>query len=194
MSNDDFKKELSGWLADDGAVPPHELAAAEQALVQLAMANAVVPRPERKAQVLSKIASLRTQQQVQLPYPLHHLPLLDAQSNPFAWRATVAHIEPPESYDNIHMHALESNAERDLFVVFVRELVPEEVHFDIMESFLLLEGTCTCVITDAAGHTRNVHMCTGDYIEMQLGETHDVFITSGAPAKAILQWRKLDAA
>jgi hypothetical protein len=35
-------------------------------------------------------------------------------------------------------------------------------------------------------------MSEGDYIAFALGETHDIFITSG-PAKAILQWAKLAA-
>ncbi len=36
-------------------------------------------------------------------------------------------------------------------------------------------------------------MGQGDFITMQIGETHDLVITSRQPAKAILQWWKLAA-
>jgi mannose-6-phosphate isomerase-like protein (cupin superfamily) len=192
MNKDNFKKELEQWLIEEGATPSAaELAAAEAALVKFAEAGSVVPQLGSKAAVLSKISALNAHQRDQEAYPLHQLPLLDAKANLFAWRATVAHITPPEAYENIHMHELESNDDRDLFLVFVRELVPEEVHYDILESFLLLDGSCTCIIKAPDGTERKVHMSAGDYIEMQLGEHHDVFITSSTPAKAILQWKKL---
>jgi hypothetical protein len=45
------------------------------------------------------------------------------------------------------MHTLEENEERELFVAWVKEFIPEEVHTDVLESFLILEGSCTCYIT-----------------------------------------------
>jgi mannose-6-phosphate isomerase-like protein (cupin superfamily) len=75
----------------------------------------------------------------------------------------------------------------------VKEMVDEEVHYDILESFVLLEGSCECHITNEKGETRIVRMGQGDYISMKLGETHDIVITSSKPAKAILEWRKLAA-
>ncbi len=114
-------------------------------------------------------------------------------ANWLEWQAVLEGIEPPAEFDNIHLHTLESNDKRELFVAWVKEMVDEEVHHDILESFMLLEGSCECHITNEKGGTRIVRMSQGDFISMKLGETHDIVITSLKPAKAILEWRKVAA-
>ncbi|MBK8504236.1 MAG: cupin domain-containing protein [Saprospiraceae bacterium] len=64
------------------------------------------------------------------------------------------------------------------------------MHHKVIESFLILEGTCECHITSEGGSTRTIRMRVGDFITMPLGETHDIWVTSGEPTKAILQWLK----
>lgn len=110
------------------------------------------------------------------------------------WAEVVRNIQPPDNFIDIHLHHLEINDHRELYVAWVKEYIDEEVHSDIIESFLLLQGTCECHILDGNGNARVVRMGVGDYITMQPGEIHDVIITSLEPAKAILQWKKLDAA
>ena len=121
-----------------------------------------------------------------------NLPLLTSSSNWLEWKEVAEGIAPPEDYENIHLHTLESSENRELFIAWVKEYVPEEVHYDLLESFLILEGSCKCYITGEAGHTRTVRLGPGDFIAMQTGETHDIRITSEQPAKAILQWVKLE--
>ena len=58
---------------------------------------------------------------------------------------------------------------------------------------MILEGSCVCYITDQEGTTRTVRLGEGEFITMQLEETHDIHVTSEKPAKAILQWYKLVA-
>lgn len=124
---------------------------------------------------------------------LDNLPILDQTSNWMDWQQAVEGINPPKDFDGIYLHSLESSPRRELFVAWVKEYVAEEVHTDIVESFILLEGTCECHITDAKGNASVVRMAAGDFITMHTGETHDVIITSLEPAKAILQWMKLSA-
>lgn len=165
----------------------------EDALLGFAQAHAVTPPPALKASILEKLKTLAAQKRQTSALNLNQLPLLEEHSNWLDWQAAVADILPPEEYDDIHLHTLESDDKRELFVAFVKEFVPEEVHYDLIESFLLLEGSCECHITNEAGETCIVRMGQGDLITMKIGEKHDIHITSSSPAKAILQWKKLAA-
>ena len=193
--HDISKKEIKGLLSDKTGKAPSELEVqqTEEALLQFAKAHAAAPRPALREKILGKLNGLNKQSKTRRKLDPGQLPMLDASANWLDWQAAVAGIEPPDDYDGIHLHPLESNEQRELFVAWVKEYVDEEVHYDILESFLLLEGSCECHITDEKGSTRVVQLWAGDFIEMQLGETHDIVITSPQPGKAILQWKKLVA-
>ncbi|NOT36602.1 MAG: hypothetical protein HOP11_04435 [Saprospiraceae bacterium] len=192
--NEITKDQLREWLTNkDGRLPDDaELQQTEDALLLFAEAQSVAPPSELRDEILNKLKSLNNQKKNSIRLHLNQLPMLDANSSWYDWQEAVAEIEPPE-YEDIHLHTLEETEERTLFVVWVKEYIPEEVHHDLIESFLLLEGSCECHITDEAGKLRVVRLGQGDFIEMQFGETHDIFITSAQPAKAILQWKKLAA-
>jgi mannose-6-phosphate isomerase-like protein (cupin superfamily) len=151
------------------------------------------PSDSVRSKILSKIEKLNAQARNRNSISLENPPKLDENANWLDWEAAVEGIEPPDTYDNIHLHPLESNDTRDLFLAFVKEVVPEEVHHDLIESILILEGTCECHIWTENGEKRLVRMQCGDFIEMKIGEIHDIYITSAQPAKAILQWLKVAA-
>lgn len=191
ISLDEIKDLLS---QEEGPVPSaEEVRQTEEALLQYASAHAKTPPAELRQKILNKIKALKSQSAQRQQLQLDKLPLLEDNSNWLDWEEAVQGIEPPPDFENVHLHPLESNERRDLFVAWVKQEVPEEVHYDILESFVLLEGTCECHISDEQGNTRIVRMGPGDYIAMQVGETHDIVITSMKPAKAILQWVKLAA-
>lgn len=167
---------------------------AENAFISFAKEFTTAPPPHLKSRILSKIHSLNKDASDRRVLHLDILPLLEENSNWLDWNEAVRGIEPPKDFGSIYLHVLESNKERDLFVAWVREYVEEEVHHDLLESFLILEGTCECHIRGLDGNMRVVRLTQGDFITMGVGETHDVVITSLQPAKAILQWRKLQRA
>ena len=186
--------EVREWLSGDAGGPPsdQELEQAEEALLGFAEGHATpAPAPLRE-KILEKLRVLNTQKRQQQKLQPDNLPLLSDSSNWLEWKEVAEGIAPPEDYENIHLHTLESTEKRELFIAWVKEYVPEEVHYDLLESFLILEGSCKCYITDEAGHTRTVRLGPGDFIAMQTGETHDIRITSEQPAKAVLQWVKLE--
>ena len=187
-----LKKLLVG---EAGQTPnEREVQQVEAALLSLANAYAVEPPLSMKDQIMAKIAQMNAQKAVQKAFDLNNLPLLTPQSNWLDWKETVKDIARPEEFDNVHLHVLESNDTRELFLAFVKEMVPEEVHHDLLESFILLEGACECHITNEEGNeTRIVRMRSGDHIAFKIGEVHDIHITSGEPAVAILQWLKVAA-
>ncbi len=188
----DFLRTL---LTDEqGNVPSKvDLEHAEEALTAYAVQHAVVPPLSMRDKIMAKIHKLNIHERTRNPFTLENLPILTAQSNWLDWEAAVEGIECPAEYDNVYMHTLESNDTRELFVAWVQEVIPEEVHHDLLESFILLEGTCECNIWNETGEKRIVRMQAGDFIEMKIGEIHDIYITSPKPVKAILQWLKIAA-
>lgn len=187
--------EIRDWLTEDQekAPPPKDVLATEDALVDFASAHSIAPPAAWRDKILDKISILNRQKQQRHPIQPDNLPWLDETSNWLDWQEVTESIAQPEAFENIHLHALESNEKRELFVIWVKEFVEEEVHHDLLESFLILEGSCECHIADEKGNTRIVRLGQGDFITMKLGETHDIRITSPEPAKAILQWKKLTA-
>jgi mannose-6-phosphate isomerase-like protein (cupin superfamily) len=193
--HDITNQEIGEWLFDASVPPIDETTVnqTEDALILFAETHSVAPPAALRHAILDKIKGLNEQRANHQQLDVNELPLLNEESKWLEWSEAVAGIEPPADFEDIHMHTLESNAQRDLFVIWVKEFVPEEVHHDLLESFMILEGSCVCYITDQAGETRIVRLGEGDFITMQLEETHDIHVTSEKPAKAILQWYKLAA-
>ncbi|MBV6426646.1 MAG: hypothetical protein KIPDCIKN_01159 [Haliscomenobacter sp.] len=190
------REEFRTWLSEnrDSLPDTDDVAGAEEALLAFASAHRIDPPDDLRNKILGNISQLNEQKRQRRPFHSGQLPPLDENPNLLDWSEAVAGINPPEQLDNIYLHTLESDDQRELFVAWVRELVEEEVHHDLLESFLILEGACECHITDPQGVTRLVRMRPGDFITMQLGETHNILVTSAEPVKAILQWKKLAAA
>ena len=143
--------------------------------------------------ILEKMHKLHEQAHTRQPFTLANLPILTSDANWLDWATAVESIKPPEVYDNIHFHILEANDQRELFVIWVQELIPEEVHDDLLESFVVLDGTCECHIWNEKGEKRLVRMQAGDYLDLKIGEIHDILTTSLQPVKAILQRLKIAA-
>jgi hypothetical protein len=125
--------------------------------------NAIQPSAQVRSKILEKLQKLDEQARNRQPFSLDTPPILDENSNWLDWEEAVKGIEPPEEYDNIHLHPLESNDTRDLFLAFVKEIVPEEVHHDLIESIMLLDGTCECHIWTNENDKRLVRMQAGDF-------------------------------
>ncbi len=165
----------------------------ENALIRYAESHAIAPPDELKLSILQKVSVLRDAEKKRQVFNIDSLPLLDSKANWLDWQACVQHITPPEDYEGVFLHSLETSPERDLFVAWVKEFIVEEVHHDLVESFIVLEGSCECKITGTDGNTRIVRLTAGDYIEIPVDEPHNIIITSLQPVKAILQWHKIRA-
>ena len=165
-----------------------ELEETEDALLISATIHAVKPPLSMRDKILGKIKKLNEQKQNQRKFTIENLPLLTPDSNWLDWQVAVSSIPTPENYDDAFVHTLEDNEIRELHLVWVKDCVPEEVHHELLESFILLEGTCECHVIQEDGSKRTVRMREGDYVSFKLGEIHEIHITSAEPAKAILQW------
>jgi mannose-6-phosphate isomerase-like protein (cupin superfamily) len=184
------KKDISGWI---DPLSSESVDSTEFALNVFAKSQAILPPTALKNKILNNISQLNQKRKQQGPIDIANPPLLTEDSNLYDWMLATAHMNPPENFENIHLQPIKSDDSVQMFIAWVSDMVPEEVHHDLHESFMIIEGSCTCHITDEAGHTRIVHMQAGDYITMETGETHDIRITSTKPTKAVLQWLKLAA-
>ncbi len=184
------REEIANWLEETSK---EQIQITENALNTLAKSQAILPSPKIKSRILEKLKDLNQKRREQGPIDLLNPPLITENSNLQDWLLATKNMHPPADFKDIHLEPIKSDQNVDMFVAWVSKMVPEEIHHDILESFMLLEGSCTCHITDPNGNTRLVHMQAGDHITMNIGETHDVIITSEKPAKAVLQWLKLAA-
>ncbi|MBK8847740.1 MAG: hypothetical protein IPO27_14840 [Bacteroidetes bacterium] len=182
------KKEIGDWIDNSSA---EEVNAVENILVDFASTYAEKVPEDSGKKILANLETLIAMQQNYVKPKAGQYPWLTSDANLLVWEELVKEIKPPTDFDNIHLHKLLSDDKRDLFVAWVKQEVPEEVHHDLNESFIILEGSCNCNITDTIGVSRKVHMREGDYIAFGLGENHDILITTTKPVKAILQWAKV---
>lgn len=187
--------EIQEWLKEEHSEIPNlsTIEDTELALLKFAEAHSEAPPGFLRTQILSKLSELKSQTEEHKKLDLNRLPFLSDNHNLFDWQRAVDGIVPPPDFEDIHLHTIESSENRELFVAWVKEFVPEEVHHDLLESFLILEGSCECHITNPKGETRIIRLGQGDFYTMQVEETHDIIITSAKPAKAIIEWRKLAA-
>lgn len=182
--------EIGNWLENPSG---EQLQSTEIALNTFSKSIAIEPSPLIKDKILSTLSELNRKRRDQGVIDLKNPPLISEDSNLFDWLMATKEIKAPEDFKEIHLEPIKSSENVQMFIAWVSEMVPEEVHHDLLESFMILEGSCTCHIKDEHGNLRIVHMQAGDFISMKLGETHDIKITSEKPAKAILQWVKLAA-
>jgi mannose-6-phosphate isomerase-like protein (cupin superfamily) len=67
-------------------------------------------------------------------------------------------------------------------IVWLKEIAPQEVHDDELESFLIVEGSCNIIVEGAINK-----MAAGDYFAIPLHKNHSIQVTSDLPCKVILQ-------
>ena len=194
-SNDISLHKLALQLTDEKGNPPTsvDVDKTEAALLAYAELHAVKPPLSMRDRILGNMQKLKVLEDNRQSFTLDNLPILTPEANWLDWEAAVKGIEPTEDFEDVYMHLLEDNDIRTLNLAWVKQEVPEEVHHDILESFILLEGSCECHVFDENGNKRIIKMRQGDYISFKIGEVHDIEITSAKPAKAILQWLKTAA-
>ncbi len=108
---------------------------------------------------------------------------ISRNTNHEKWNSIVTPIYPPDDFD-IHSHLLYDGIEGKLIVVWIKAELPEELHYDITEKILILEGHCTGYIEDRA-----LDLVPGSFVEVPKNKTHSLLVESPSPAK-LLVWRQ----
>lgn len=104
------------------------------------------------------------------------------------WRKSIDHLLPKEQ-EPFFITTLRDDHQGELFLVRTYINVENEVHENEIESFMVIDGSCTCYIGDKV-----YNLFAGDYIEIPLYTNHDVKVSTKEPVIAIMQRLKLKAA
>lgn len=88
----------------------------------------------------------------------------------------------PVDFKEIHVKIIGHSPKVITAIVWIKDGAPQEVHSDVLEKFLIIEGSCNIIIED------DVHQLTaGDFFSIPLYKKHYVDITSSILCKIILQ-------
>jgi quercetin dioxygenase-like cupin family protein len=136
------------------------------------------PRNGLKNQILDILDNLALEENFDLNNP----PLINQYSEMSAWQKATAEILPPAEFDNIHLHPLREDEKVHQFVAWAKINVPDELHNDMQESFLILEGSCRCQIGEQFFEYQ-----AGDFFTIPLDTFHNLEVTSPQAVKVILQ-------
>lgn len=88
----------------------------------------------------------------------------------------------PKDVGEFHAVEIERTPDRETVVIWLTAEHGEEVHVDVVERFLILEGTCDVRVGD-----KIMSLVAGDVITIPLYVVHSVRVTSVVPCKALIQ-------
>ena len=158
-----------------------EVLAIESALENYARINAIPPSKKLEKEITEIVNNLSIEQHISF----EQLPRINEYSNYLNWLPLIEPIKPNKIDDGIFNKVLQ-HKEQITQVLVVSEInIPEEIHDDELESFLILEGNCECIVS---GKSR--FMGPGDFMAIPLYEPHDVIVKS-KQVIAILQRVKI---
>jgi hypothetical protein len=143
----------------------------EQRLEDLAWQGAITPPAHLRARILERIAGIA------------HLPSLLHGSTATDFMPWLEELPPlTEAFDNMHVAPLSFADRVPTALVWVKSHVEEEIHTDVLESFLILEGTCQVRMEGKV-----IDLVPGDVMHIPLHTPHSIQVTSATPCKAIVQ-------
>lgn len=100
-------------------------------------------------------------------------PLINRFSDYKTWLSAVEPLLPKKFEGGLYAKVLKDNGRVSQLLVMTATDIPDEVHEDVMESFIILEGECECYIGN------KVHrMGAGSFMEIPMHEHHDLKVIS----------------
>lgn len=116
---------------------------------------------------------------------LTSLPLLNKFSDKDSWLKIVTPVLSEKSAgEELFVKVLRDDQEALQTVIWTSVDYPDEIHDDLQECFMVLEGECECYVGDAI-----IKMGPGDFFEIPMHTHHDVKVLS-PHVLAIIQRRK----
>jgi len=170
-----LSQEESRSILEQASTSPElrqEIDRLEQDLESLAWRGSVEPPKHIRAQILESVRSIP-----QFPSLLQGSTAADFA--PWLLDLTLPALH---EFENMHIAELDFEGTIPTGLVWVKSYVDEEVHTDVLESFIILEGTCEVLMEG-----RVMSMGPGDVIHIPLHTAHSLRITSNVPCKAIVQ-------
>ena len=156
-----------------------QLDAAQEAMAELAIQAPVTPPPTLRPKVFAAVRQSMTDRIAQGRPPVLHP---GSRATDYAlWLNDPVNTRPAEA-GPVHVIELDEQDGELTALVWLTHGSPEEVHVDVVEKFLILEGSCEIHI----GEERHT-LVPGSYLSIPLHVPHTVCITSQEPCKFVLQ-------
>lgn len=154
-----------------------ELQALEKTLSQY-LAQEAIPVVESEKQKLFETINLLESEN----FNDGTFPLIHKYSDSNAWMSVLREKIEAMPDRSFYAKTLRHDHKVEICVIKTHNNIPEEIHHDLRESFLLLQGSCTCLVGDSTYNLK-----AGDFLEIPLDADHNVIVTSKEPVIAILQ-------
>jgi mannose-6-phosphate isomerase-like protein (cupin superfamily) len=156
-----------------------ELDDALDVIEQMALQYKVPPPPGLRARLFDAV-----QDHVAERLSQGRPPVLHPQSRATDYTAWLdaPQLNQPTDAGPLHVIELHDQEGELTALVWLTDGSPEEVHVDVVEKFLILEGSCEITVG------RDVHILQpGSYLSIPLHVPHTVRVTSTQPCKILLQ-------
>jgi mannose-6-phosphate isomerase-like protein (cupin superfamily) len=155
-----------------------EIFAYQQALELYAMDFSFAAPPEKlKAGTLGILDNLLKEQNAHV----QDLPLLNKYALHENWLRVIKPLLPPELKNEMFARVLRDDAQVFQTILWTKADYPDEVHHDLKESFMILEGECECYFGDKV-----IKLGPGGFFDVPMHTHHDVKIIKG-PVLAVMQ-------
>ncbi len=147
----------------------NEVELIQLALEGFAQAHAITPPPHLEHTVSALIDNLEKESRMDAK----DLPLINRFSDNGKWKELIPHPFPTTISDERYCKILTHTSKVTQMLVISTTDFEDEIHDDLHESFLILEGYCDCTVEN-----ETLQMKAGDYMEIPLYAHHDVKIQS----------------
>lgn len=135
-----------------------------------------------KKQLMVIIDDLEAETRIDIKF----LPLISKYSNSKKWLSLAKSVLPSALEEPTLMHKLRDEKGINQFLLWTIADSPHELHEDVYETLLLLEGECICRVGEDA-----YHLNTGDFLAIPLHKHHNLEVVKG-PVLLLVQ--RLEAA
>ncbi len=158
-----------------------EIAANFQALEWYAIKSGKSLPANAKLKIFTGIDNIIKEEKAEL----NNLPLLNKYTDHTNWLKAVKPLLPKILGEEIFVHVLRDDEKVLQMLIWSKVDYPDEVHNDVKESFIILEGECKCYIGDDI-----IELGPGGFFEIPMFTHHDVKVTKG-PVLAVVQRLKV---
>jgi len=154
----------------------------QSALKQYAAELSPGTAKSHKQQLMKIIDNL----EVEASLDIKNLPLINKYSNSKKWLPLAKSVLPSALEEPTLMYELRDEKGINQFLIWTIADSPYELHDDVYETLLLLEGECICRVGEDA-----YHLNTGDFLTIPLHKPHNLEVING-PVLLLVQ--RLEAA
>jgi mannose-6-phosphate isomerase-like protein (cupin superfamily) len=132
---------------------------------------------ELKSKTLNLLHNLKIEQEGELK----EQPLINKYSDYKNWLRFVKPLLPAKLEEDLFTQEVRNDDHVSQIVIWTNVDYPDEVHTEVQESFIILQGRCRCFIDGQA-----VELEAGGFLEIPLHKHHDVQVLE-SPVLAVVQ-------